>query len=106
MLKLKGASMNVPSTHTAKSAVFPISYRAAIAFLAFATILAPTLSPTPTAVPQTSTLVTLAKIREAWFQRLRTKQLERVLKFYAPDADFLQPTGDRIARPDALRNIF
>ncbi len=98
--------MNLPSTHTTKSPVFPISCRAAIAFLAFATILAPTLSPTATAVPQTSTLVTLAKIREAWVQDLRTKQLERVLKFYAPDAVFLQPTGERIAGPAALRNLF
>jgi ketosteroid isomerase-like protein len=106
MLKLKGASMNVPPTHLAKSPVFPIPCRAATAFLAFATILAPTFSPTATAVPQASTLVTLAEIREAWVQDLRTKQLEPVLKFYAPDAVFLQPTGERISGAAALRNLF
>ena len=55
--------MNVPSTPPAKSLLFTCSCRAAIAFLAFAAILAPT-SP-PTAAPQASTLVTLAKNREA-----------------------------------------
>jgi hypothetical protein len=48
---------------------------------------------TATAVPQDSTLLTLAEIREAWVQDLRSKQLEPILKFYAPDAIFLQPTG-------------
>ena len=96
--------MNVPSTAPAKSPLFPCSRRAAIAFLAFATILAPTFS--PTATPQASTIVTLAKIREAWVQDLRTKQLEPILKFYAPDAVFLQPTGERITGSAALRTLF
>ena len=64
--------MNVPSTPPAKSPLFPCSRRAAIAFLAFATILAPTFSPAATAAPQASTIVTLAKIREAWVYDLRT----------------------------------
>lgn len=51
-------------------------------------------------------LVTLAKIREAWVQDLRTKQLEPMLKFYAPDAVFLQPTGERITGSAALRSLF
>jgi ketosteroid isomerase-like protein len=98
--------MKVSSTPPAKSAPFPCSHRAAIAFLAFATVLAPTFSPAATAVPQASTIVTLAKIREAWVQDLRTKQLEPLLKFYAPDAVFLQPTGERIAGSAALRTLF
>jgi ketosteroid isomerase-like protein len=80
--------------------------RAAIAFLAFATILAPTFSPTATAAPQASTIVTLARIREAWVQDLRNKQLEPILKFYALDAVFLQPTGERITGSAALRTLF
>jgi ketosteroid isomerase-like protein len=96
--------MNVPSTPPAKSPLFPCSRRAAIAFLAFATVLAPTLS--PIATPQASTLVTLAKIREDWVQDLRTKQLEPILKFYAPDAVFLQPTGERITGSAAIRTLF
>src|SRR5258708_3080761 len=98
--------MNVPSTPPAKSPLCPCSGRAAIAFLAFAAILPPTFSPAATAAPQASTLVTLAKIREAWVQDLRTKQLEPILKFYAPDAVFLQPTRERITGSAALRTPF
>jgi ketosteroid isomerase-like protein len=98
--------MNVPSTPQAKLPLFPCSRGATIAFLAFATILAPTFCPTATAAPQASTLVTLAKIREAWVQDLRTKQLEPILKFYAADAVFLQPTGERITGAAALRTLF
>jgi ketosteroid isomerase-like protein len=71
-----------------------------------ATILAPTISSTASAVPQDSTLETLAKIREAWVQDLRTKQLEPILKFYASDAAFLLPNGDRITGSVALRTLF
>ena len=56
--------------------------------------------------PQASTLVTLAKIREAWVRDLRAKQLEAILKFYASDAVFLQPTGERITGSIALRTLF
>ena len=49
---------------------------------------------------------TLAKLREAWIQDLRTKQLEPILKFYAPDAVFLQPNGDRVSGSAALRTLF
>jgi ketosteroid isomerase-like protein len=97
--------MNVSSTPSAKSPLFPCSRRAAIVFLAFATILAPTFSPTA-AAPQASTIVALAKIREAWVYDLRNKQLEPILKFYAPDAVFLQPNGERITGSAALRNLF
>ncbi|MGA8143921.1 MAG: DUF4440 domain-containing protein [Candidatus Acidiferrales bacterium] len=97
--------MNFTSTHPAKSPLFPRLHRAAIAFLAFAVIVAPTFF-AAAAAPQTSTLVTLAKIREAWVQDLRTKQLEPILKFYAPDAVFLQPDGERITGSAALRTLF
>lgn len=97
--------MNVPSAPPRKSPLFHCSRRAVLAFLAFATILASTFSPAA-AVPQASTIVTLAKIREAWVQDLRTKQLEPILKFYAADAAFLQPTGERITGPAALRTLF
>jgi ketosteroid isomerase-like protein len=98
--------MNVPSSSPAQSPLFPCSRRAATAFLAIATILAATFSPTGIAAPQASTLVTLAKIREAWVQDLRTKQLEPILRFYAADAVFLQPTGERITGSAALRTLF
>jgi ketosteroid isomerase-like protein len=102
--RLMGAAMNVPSTTPAKSPQLPCSRRSATAFLACAIILAPAFS--ATAAPQASTLETLAKTREAWVQDLRTKQLEPILKFYAPDAVFLQPTGERISGSAALRTLF
>ncbi len=98
--------MNVSSAPPAKSPLFPCSRSAALAFLALAAILEPTFSPTSTAAPQASTIVALARIREAWVQDLRTKQLEPILKFYAPDAVFLQPTGERITGSAALRTLF
>lgn len=77
-----------------------------MAFLAFATIVAPIFSRTASAAPHASTLVDLAKIREAWVQDLHTKHLEPILRFYAPDAVFLQPTGERITGSAALRTLF
>ena len=62
--------------------------------------------PTATATPQASTIAALAKIREAWVQDPRTKQLEPILKFYASDVVFLQPTGERLAGSAALRTLF
>lgn len=53
-----------------------------------------------------STIGTLTKIRESWVQDLRTKQLESILKFYAPDAVFLQPNGDRLTGTAALHSLF
>ena len=94
--------MNVPSPP--KTPLFPCLRGVTIALLAFAIILAPAFP--PIAAPQASTTVTLAKIREAWVQDLRTKQLEPILKFYAPDAVFLQPTGERITGSAALRTLF
>jgi len=96
--------MNVLSTPPAKSPLFPRSRRAAMPFLFC--ILAPTFFPTSAAAPQASTLATLAKIRDTWVQDLRTKQLEPILNLYAPDAVFLQPTGERITGAAALRTLF
>jgi ketosteroid isomerase-like protein len=101
----KGSAMNFPSVSPTKSPLPWFSCRCAIAFLFFATVLAPAFS-SNSAVPQASTLVTLAKLREAWVHDLKTKQLESILKFYAPDAAFLQPSGERITGPVGLRALF
>src|SRR5579863_523271 len=71
-----------------------------------ATVLASILLSNATAGAQTSTLETLAKIRDTWVEDLRTKQLEPIPKSYAPDAAFLQPNGDRITGLVALRTLF
>lgn len=98
--------MNLPSPPPARLPVFWRWRPAGMALLAFAIILAATFSRSAHAAPQASTIVSLARIREAWVQDLRTKQLEPILKFYAPDAVFLQPTGERITGSAALRTLF
>jgi hypothetical protein len=79
-----GAAMNFSSTPPAKSFLFSGSPCAVLAFVVFvfAAALAPIEFHAATAAdPQASTLATLAKIREAWVQDLRTKQLEPILTF-------------------------
>jgi len=98
--------MNVPSPPAAPLPLFYGWRRAATTFLALVTILAATFSRNASAAPQASTIVNLARIREAWVQDLHNKQLEPILKCYAPDAVFLQPTGERITGSAALRTLF
>ena len=98
--------MNLSAIPPLKSRLLPFSHCAAVALLVFALIFAPTFSHTASASPKSSTLETLAKLREAWVLDLRTKQLEPILKFYTTDAAFLQPTGERITGATALRNLF
>ena len=97
--------MHASSMPSVKSRLFSCSRRAAIAFLACVTIGAPNFSSTATATPQASTIAALAKIRAAWVQDLRTQQLEPILKFYAPDTVFLQPTGERLTGSAALLSL-
>jgi ketosteroid isomerase-like protein len=98
--------MNLPFALAAE--LQPLHYwrRAAATFLFLATTLSAAFSLSATATPQASTIAAIAKIREAWVQDLRTKQLEPILKFYASDAVFLQPNGDRITGSAALRTLF
>lgn len=98
--------MNFPFALTAELPRFHPWRRAAATLLILVTMLTPALSPAAAANPQASTIVAIAKIREAWVQDLRTKQLEPILKFYASDAVFLQPNGDRITGAAALRTLF
>ena len=98
--------MIVLSRPPARSPIFPRFLCAAIGLLSFGGVLAQTVSPAASATRQASTLVALAGIREAWVQDLRTKQLEPILKFYASNAVFLQPTGERITGSAALRTLF
>jgi len=101
-----GTAMHDPFALPTKLLPCRCSRRAAAASLVFAAMFAPTFSPAVSAAPQASTIVTLANIREAWVRDLRTKQLEPILKFYAPDAVFLQPTGERITGSAALHSMF
>jgi ketosteroid isomerase-like protein len=98
--------MNVRALPRVESLLVPCSRRAAMVVLVFVSLLAPLFSATTAAAPEDSTLVALAKIREAWVEDLRTKQLEPILKFYAADAAFLQPSGERLTGSAALRTLF
>jgi ketosteroid isomerase-like protein len=100
--------MSIRYTPQTQSPRVPCWRGAVVALLVVAVIGAPTFfgSSAVTAAPRTATLEALAKLREAWVQDLRTKQLEPILKFYAPDAAFLQPDGERITGSAALRTLF
>jgi ketosteroid isomerase-like protein len=95
--------MNVPSIRLPKSPLFLRSRSTAVVFLAVAAF-SSTLA--PSAAAQASTIAALARIREAWVQDLHAKKLEPILKFYAADAVFLQPTGERVSGSAALRALF
>jgi ketosteroid isomerase-like protein len=98
--------MHIPPTSTPKSSPFSRSRRIGITFVTYAILI---LIYPPTGIyasSQASTFLTLAKIREAWVQDLRAKKLEPILKFYAPDAVFLQPSGERITGSAAIRTLF
>ena len=100
--------MHIPSAPRTKSPRVPCSCRAVVTLMAVALIVAPFFvgSAAAATAPEASTLETLAKLRQAWVQDLRTKQLEPILKFYAPDAAFLQPDGERLTGSAALRTLF
>ncbi|HEY4949780.1 MAG TPA: DUF4440 domain-containing protein [Candidatus Acidoferrales bacterium] len=100
--------MNTRYTPQTRSPRVSCSRRAVVALLVVAVLVAPAFfgSPATTAAPETATPEAFAKLREAWVQDLRTKQLEPILKFYATDAAFLQPDGERITGSAALRTLF
>jgi ketosteroid isomerase-like protein len=98
--------MNSPSALAAELQPLHHWRRSAATFLFLATTLSAAFSLSATATPQASTIAAIAKIREAWVQDLRTKQLEPILKSYASGAVFLQPNGDRITGSAALRTLF
>lgn len=77
-----------------------------MASLALAAVTAPAFAAVRAEASQDATLAVLAKLREDWVTALHTKQLEPILKFYAADAAFLQPSGERITGAAALRNLF
>jgi ketosteroid isomerase-like protein len=96
--------MTFPAITSGKSPLIPCLR--CLPFVVLAAILTPIFPSNARSVPQGNALARLAKIREAWVQDLHDKKLEPILKFYAPDAAFLQPTGERITGATALRNLF
>jgi ketosteroid isomerase-like protein len=98
--------MNARSARLTRLLMYLFSRRIQIALLAVAVLGAAQLFGRAMGALQDQTLGNLAKIREEWVHDLHSKQLEPILKFYAPDAAFLQPNGDRITGSAALRSLF
>ncbi|HEY2108549.1 MAG TPA: DUF4440 domain-containing protein [Candidatus Acidoferrales bacterium] len=96
--------MNFPASTPGKSPLIAC-FRCSL-FFVLAPILAPISLSNAQSVPRGKTIAALAEIRDAWVRDLHDKKLEPILKFYAPDAAFLQPNGDRITGTAALRNLF
>jgi ketosteroid isomerase-like protein len=98
--------MNLPSALAAEFPSLRCWRRGAATFLVVVATVTSPFSSAAALAPRASTIAAIAKIREAWVQDLRTKQLEPILKFYAADAVFLQPNGDRITGSASLRTLF
>jgi uncharacterized protein (TIGR02246 family) len=48
----------------------------------------------------------VAKTRDNWLAAFKSKDVGAVVGFYAPNAAFLQPSGDRIAGIEAIRDLY
>jgi len=96
--------MTFSATISGKSPLIP--FLRCLLFVVLAAILTPIFLSHAQTVPEGKTLAALAGIRDSWVRDLHDKQLEPILKFYASDAAFLQPSGERITGATALRNLF
>jgi len=50
--------------------------------------------------------VQVAQSRDAWLAAFKSKNVDKAVSFYAPDAAFLQPTGDRIEGIEAIHELY
>lgn len=50
--------------------------------------------------------IQVAQARDTWLAAFKSKNVERAISFYASDAAFLQPTGDRIEGIEAIRELY
>jgi ketosteroid isomerase-like protein len=48
------------------------------------------------AIAGSETKVQVAQARDKWLAAFKSKNVDQAISFYASDAAFLQPTGDRI----------
>ena len=48
----------------------------------------------------------VAQTRDKWLAAFKSKDVASAVAFYAPDAAFLQPTGDRIEGSEAIRELY
>jgi ketosteroid isomerase-like protein len=50
--------------------------------------------------------VQVAQARDKWLAAFKSKSVDQAIGFYASDAAFLQPTGERIEGIDAIRELY
>jgi ketosteroid isomerase-like protein len=50
--------------------------------------------------------VQVAQTRDAWLAAFKSKNVDKAISFYASDAAFLQPTGDRIEGIEAIHELY
>lgn len=48
----------------------------------------------------------VAETRDNWLRAFKSKDVTGAISYYAPDATFLQPTGDRIEGTEAIRALY
>ena len=48
----------------------------------------------------------VAEVRDSWLAAFKSKDVGAAVGFYASDAAFLQPSGDRIAGIEAIRELY
>ncbi len=80
------------------------AHRAAILLIALSFLAAST--PAPVTKPLSGAAKEIANTRGAWIEALRAKQLDTFTKLYAPDAVFMQPTGERLSGQAAIHALF
>ena len=50
--------------------------------------------------------VEVAQVRDKWLAAFKSKNVDQAISFYASDAAFLQPTGDRIEGIEAIHELY
>lgn len=50
--------------------------------------------------------IAVAQARDGWLVAFKAKNVEQTISFYASDAVFLQPIGDRIEGIEAIRELY
>ena len=80
-----------------------VSRRLLVASLAL--LIALVAPPLPAQSGQSAAADEIARLRSEWAKNLLAKKLDPIVALYAPDAVFLQPSGDRVTGRAAIRDL-
>jgi len=58
------------------------------------------------AIAGSEAIVQVAQARDKWLAAFKSKRVDQAIGFYASDAAFLQPTGDRIEGIEAIHELY